>query len=541
MEPLQVVNSLSRQKETFQPLNPPFVGMYVCGPTVYGPPHLGHARSAITFDIVYRYLTALGYKVRYVRNITDVGHLANDADHGDSKIEQQARLQQLEPMEVAQLYYNRYINDLTVLGVLRPSIEPRATGHIPEQIEAVEQILANGYAYVSNGSVYFDVEKYNQDFPYGKLSGRDLDNIRSQSRDDLAGQQEKKNGFDFALWKKAESNHIMRWNSPWGEGFPGWHIECTVMSTKYLGTKYDIHGGGMDLLFPHHEAEIAQSNACNCHEPAAMQDEAKYWLHNNMITYEGQKMGKSLGNAINLQGFFDGEHWKELKAGEVAAEGLATRERLEVAEDGQRHAVQEVNLLAQPYSPMTIRFFMLQAHYRSTLDFSNQALQSAEKALKRMGDGIKRLKAIQVEGKTVAIDEGFEQNLSSFLTEAKELMNDDFNTARVIARMFDALPVVNQLFKATSGRLAVRPETLNQFRQDFQYVFEDWLGLKNEEEGSSESGQTINGLMGLISNIRSGARSEKNWAVSDLIRDELSKLGIKLEDTAKGTDWYYEK
>ncbi|MEM7659573.1 MAG: cysteine--tRNA ligase, partial [Bacteroidota bacterium] len=457
MESLHVFNSLSRQKEVFEPLNAPFVGMYVCGPTVYGPPHLGHARSAITFDLVYRYLQASGYKVRYVRNITDVGHLENDADHGESKVEKIARLRQLEPMEVAQMYFNRYVKDMTELGNLRPSIEPRATGHIPEQIEAVQKIIAHGYAYVSNGSVYFDVARYDEDFPYGKLSGRDLENIRSQSRDDLAGQKEKKNPFDFALWKRAEANHIMRWNSPWGEGFPGWHIECTVMSTKYLGTKYDIHGGGMDLLFPHHEAEIAQSNACNCNLPADQQDEAKYWLHNNMITYEGQKMGKSLGNAINLEGFFSGEHWKALKEGESAAEGLSVRETLETDEAGKQTSGQEVNLLAQAYSAMTIRFFMLQAHYRSTLDFSNQALQAAEKALKRLGDGIKRLNGIEVTGKTISVDPEFEQNLSSFMAEAKGFMNDDFNTARVIARMFDALPVVNQLYKSTTNRLAVQP------------------------------------------------------------------------------------
>ncbi|MEL6135707.1 MAG: class I tRNA ligase family protein, partial [Bacteroidota bacterium] len=273
-----------------EPIKPPFVGMYVCGPTVYGNAHLGHARSAITFDIVFRYLQHLGYRVRYVRNITDVGHLVNDADAGESKVERQARLEKLEPMEVAQRYYNNYIEDLSVMGLLRPSIEPRATGHITEQIEIVQQILDNGYAYVSEGSVYFDVNKYNEDFKYGKLSGRDLDNILAESRDNLTGQQQKRHSADFALWKKADPEHIMRWNSPWGEGFPGWHIECTVMSTKYLGDKFDIHGGGMDLLFPHHEAEIAQCNAANCHKPGAPKDEAKYWMHNNMITYEGQKM-----------------------------------------------------------------------------------------------------------------------------------------------------------------------------------------------------------------------------------------------------------
>ncbi|MCL4130995.1 UNVERIFIED_CONTAM: hypothetical protein GTU68_008550 [Idotea baltica] len=349
MEALTIYNSLTRKKEVFEPINAPFVGLYVCGPTVYGPPHLGHARSALTFDIVFRYLKYLGYRVRYVRNITDV----------EDKIGKQALLEQLEPMEIAQRYFNNYIEDMTSLNMLRPSIEPRASGHIQEQIEAIEKIIENGYGYVSNGSVYFDTLKYAEDFPYGKLSGRDLENIMEESRDNLMGQSEKRHSADFALWKNADPEHIMRWNSPWGVGFPGWHIECTVMSTKYLGVKYDIHGGGMDLLFPHHEAEIAQSNACNCNAPESEQDEARYWIHNNMITYEGQKMGKSLGNAINLEGFFTGNHWKDLNEGEEPKEGLPTREieREETQSDGTKVKVKirQVNLLEQAYSAMNIR------------------------------------------------------------------------------------------------------------------------------------------------------------------------------------------
>lgn len=538
MDQLVVYNSLSRQQEPFKALNPPFVGMYVCGPTVYGPPHLGHARSAITFDIIYRYLTFLGFRVRYVRNITDVGHLVNDADAGESKIEKQARLEQLEPMEVAQRYYNAYIRDMNALNLIRPSIEPRATGHITEQIEAVEKIMANGFAYESNGSVYFDVAKYAEKFPYGKLSGRDLDHIMSESRDNLTGQSEKKNSFDFAIWKKAEPNHIMRWNSPWGPGFPGWHLECTVMSTKYLGTKYDIHGGGMDLLFPHHEAEIAQSNACNPDACDHMHDEATYWLHNNMITYEGKKMGKSLGNAINLQGFFQGEHWAPVsKVGEVKAWQTVMPKR----HKGDETPVDSVNLLQKAYSPMVIRFFMLGAHYRSTLDFSNEALQASEKAFHRMGDTLKRLDGIQHAGKPVVVNEEFEQNLQKFMADVKSHMNEDFNTAKVLARMFDTLTVVNQLYKSTSPSFAVQPATFDQFKIDFRTVFTDWLGLKSEETEHASGNDTLDGLMSLVIELRAQARQEKNWGIADQIRDQLTALSIKLEDTPNGTDWYHDK
>ena len=507
MEKLFVYNSLTRKKEEFIPQTPPKVGMYVCGPTVYGNAHLGHARSAITFDTVFRYLTYLDYKVRYVRNITDVGHLENDADEGESKVEKKARLEELEPMEVAQKYYNAYTEDLTALNLIRPSIEPRATGHIPEQIEAIQKLLENGYAYESEGSVYFDVAAYNKDFKYGKLSGRDLENMMAESRDNLEGQSEKRNPADFALWKNASPTHIMRWNSPWGVGFPGWHIECTVMGTKYLGPKFDIHGGGMDLLFPHHEAEIAQSNGINCHADHDHQDQARYWLHNNMITYEGQKMGKSIGNAIDLRQFFSGEH----------------------------------PLLEQAYAPMTIRFFMLQAHYRSTLDFSNQALQAAEKALKRMTDAIKRLDGINPQGKGVNPVPEFEENLNSFKKDVEAAMNDDFNTAKVIARMFETLTVINQLYKDKSKVFGVKPETFEAFRNFFKEVFTNWLGLKSDSDDSSQAQDTIDGLMQIVLQVRNEARKDKNWAVADLIRNELNGLEIKLEDTDDGTDWYYEK
>jgi cysteinyl-tRNA synthetase len=506
MEQLHVYNSLTRRKERFEPINPPFVGMYLCGPTVYGHAHLGHARSAICFDIIYRYLNALGYQVRYVRNITDVGHLEHDADDGDSKVEKQARLEQLEPMEVAQRYTNSYQDDIGALNALRPSIEPRATGHIPEQIEAIQQILEHGYAYVSNGSVYFDVQAYNRDFQYGKLSGRDLENIISESREGLEGGDEKRHSADFALWKNAGPSHIMRWNSPWGVGFPGWHIECTAMSTKYLGKKYDIHGGGMDLLFPHHEAEIAQSNACNCGLPAEQHDEARYWLHNNMITYEGQKMGKSLGNAISLKEFFSGSH----------------------------------RLLEQPYAPMTIRFFMLQAHYRSTLDFSNAALQAAEKAYKRIAQALRRLERIDPQVRPAAVSADLEGQLSSFLPDVQAFMNDDFNTAKVIARMFEALPALAQLESPEQRSFPVHPETFTAFRDAFRMVFAEWLGLRPEQEEEGQAAQTLDGLMGLIIDLRADVRKAKNWAASDQIRDRLAAVGIKLEDGPGGTNWRKE-
>lgn len=405
-QPFYIYNTLTRKKEEFKPLNPPYVGMYVCGPTVYGDAHLGHARPAITFDVLFRYLRHLGYKVRYVRNITDVGHLENDADEGEDKVAKKARLESLEPMEVVQYYLNRYHKAMEALNVLPPSIEPHASGHIIEQIEYIKKIIEAGYAYVSNGSVYFDVVKYNKDHHYGKLSGRNIDDLLNTTRE-LDGQSEKHNSFDFALWKKASPEHIMRWPSPWSDGFPGWHLECSTMSAKYLGEEFDIHGGGMDLLFPHHECEIAQSVAAQGHETV------HYWMHNNMITINGQKMGKSLGNFITLDEFFSGNH----------------------------------KLLQQPYSPMTIRFFILQAHYRSTVDFSNEALQASEKALQRMLEGWDNLSKIEpAEVSTV--------DVKAIRERCYEAMNDDLSTPIVVSHLFEAVKIINTVL---AGGAACRP------------------------------------------------------------------------------------
>lgn len=499
---LSIYNTLTRQKEVFEAIHPPFVGLYLCGPTVYGEAHLGHARPAIMFDILHRYLRFLGYRVRYVRNVTDVGHLTGDSDEGEDKLQKKAKSEQLEPMEVAQMYMDSYHDVIDALNVLRPHIEPRATGHIPEQIEMIQKILDNGFAYVVNGSVYFDTLKYNEVFGYGELSGRNLEEIIAGSRENLEGQDDKKHPADFALWKRAEAEHLMKWNSPWSVGFPGWHIECSAMSTKYLGEKYDIHGGGLDLIFPHHEAEIAQSNACN-HAPGFTHyGEAKYWMHNNMITLNGQKMAKSLGNGINLKDFYTGNH----------------------------------PLLEQAYSPMTIRFFMLQAHYRSTLDFSNSALQAAETALKRITDALKRLDSMQVEHRLVAVKPEFEENLATFMQDAQAVLDDDLNTAKVIARMFEALPVINQLHAEKQAPLAVNIETFNAFKRDFHTVFEEILGMKVEENTAGDD-ELLGGLMNVITQVRAEVRKEKNFKMSDLIRDELAKLNIKLKDGPQGTEW----
>lgn len=481
---LHIYNTLVRKKQLFEPIAPPHVGMYVCGPTVYGDAHLGHARAAITFDIVFRYLKHMGYKVRYVRNITDVGHLENDADEGEDKIAKKARLDELEPMEVVKYFTDRYHANMDQLNVLHPSIEPTASGHIIEQIELVKTILKNGYGYEAEGSVYFDVAKYNQKFEYGKLSGRKVEDMLQNTRE-LAGQEEKKNGFDFALWKKADSRHIMHWPSPWSEGFPGWHLECSAMGAKYLGDPFDIHGGGMDLLFPHHESEIAQSNAAKGHDPV------KYWMHNNMITVNGQKMGKSLNNFITLDAFFSGEH-----------EGLS-----------------------QAYSPMTIRFFILQAQYRSTLDFSNEALQAAEKGLSKLFEAFHLIENLNPSA-TSSFD------FTSYKMALENAMNDDFNTPITIAQLFELSRMINQV---NDGKATLTEEDIERIKGLFGTYLFDVLGLIPEK--SNQSDQLVSYLMNTILDLRKQAKENKDWTTSDRIRDELAKLNIQVKDTKEGARW----
>lgn len=477
-------NTLTRTKETFEALNPPFVGMYVCGPTVYGEPHLGHARSAVTFDLLFRYLKDLGYKVRYVRNITDVGHLENDADEGEDKLAKKARLEQLEPMEVAQYYTDRYHAEMQKLNVLPPSIEPRASGHMMEQIELVQDILDKGYAYESNGSIYFDVEKYARSHDYGKLSGRVLEDMIANSRE-LDGQSDKAGACDFALWKKASEGHIMRWKSPWSDGFPGWHLECSVMSVKYLGERFDIHGGGMDLMFPHHEAERAQNTvACGC-------DAARYWVHNNMITFNGQKMGKSLGNAINLEQLFKGDH----------------------------------PLLHGPVLPMTVRFFILQAHYRSTLDFSVEALTAAGKGLDRLMGAAKTIDNIVPS----AVSDVDVADLEERCTAA---MNDDLNSPVAISVLFDWVRIINQL---NDGTRKISEADLRRLRMFFRRMVFDVLGLRDDNPAGA--GDLVGPLVEMLLEMRAEAKRNKDWATSDLIRDRLAAVGILVKDGKDGTDW----
>ena len=482
---LTIYNTLSRKKEQFIPVHNNLVGMYVCGPTVYGDAHLGHARPAITFDLLFRYLQKLGYKVRYVRNITDVGHLEHDADEGEDKIAKKARLEQKEPMEVVQYFLNRYHKNMEDLNVLPPSIEPHASGHIIEQIEFTQKILDAGYAYVSEGSVYFDVEKYNKDFNYGKLSGRNIDELLETTRE-LDGQSEKRRSMDFALWKKAQPENIMRWPSPWSDGFPGWHMECSAMGCKYLGEEFDIHGGGMDLMFPHHECEIAQSTA------ALGKESVHYWMHNNMITINGQKMGKSLGNFITLEELFTGNH----------------------------------KLLAQAYSPMTIRFFILQAHYRSTVDFSNEALQASEKGLQRLMEAYERLGKLTASAASTVDVKGLRE-------KCDEAMNDDLNSPIAISHLFDACKAINSI---SDGKATISAEDLEELKSVFKLYIEDIFGLKTDAKSDAGT-DAYKKAIDLLLNIRLEAKRNKDWGTSDKIRNELTALGFSIKDTKDGFEW----
>jgi cysteinyl-tRNA synthetase len=489
-------NTITRKRERFEPLSPPHVGMYVCGPTVYGDAHLGHARSAITFDVVFRWLRESGYKVRYVRNITDVGHLENDADHGEDKIAKKARLEQLEPMEVVQHYKDRYHRDMDALNVLRPSIEPQASGHIIEQIEMTKAILENGFAYVSDGSVYFDVAKFSKGHDYGKLSGRKTEDLQSNTRN-LEGQEGKRSPLDFALWKKASPEHIMRWPSPWGEGFPGWHIECSVMSRKYLGETFDIHGGGLDLLFPHHECEIAQSVGATGKEPV------RYWLHNNMITLNGQKMAKSLGNTIMLNEFFSGEN----------------------------------PLLEKAYDPMTIRFFILQAHYRSTLDFSNEALQAAEKGFSKLKNAQTILADLKLNWGTGT--EAMDKRISGWADELKARMDDDLNTAQTIAVLFEMATFVNALKNGQEKEIPSEAQ-LTRLREIYSTFFSDVLGLNAGTDTGGRATEALDGTVRLLLDMRIKAKADKDFATADGIRNALKEIGITVMDGKDGSDWTLE-
>ena len=488
-----IYNTLSRRKEEFVPVHPGMVGLYVCGPTVYGEPHLGHARPAVTYDVLVRFFRYLGYKVRYVRNITDVGHLEHDADEGDDKIAKKARLESLEPMEVVQTYTIAYHDAMRRLNTLPPSIEPRASGHIIEQIELIKRILDAGFAYVSNGSVYFDVPAYNRKYHYGVLSGRDIDDMMANTRS-LDGTGDKRSPYDFALWKKASPQHIMKWPSPWSEGFPGWHLECSAMSEKYLGEEFDIHGGGMDLQFPHHECELAQNTA------SRGQGGVKYWMHNNLLTVNGQKMGKSLGNFITLAQFFSGEH----------------------------------ESLTQAYSPMTIRFFILQAHYRSTVDFSNEALQASEKGLARLMEGIANLKRITpTAGGSVEM-----AYVDELRRKCYEAMNDDLNSPIVISHLFDACRVINTV---VDQKATMAGDVLAALTEVFHTFAFDILGLKEETGGGSGREEAFGKVVDMLLEQRMIAKANKDWATSDKIRDNLAALGFEVKDTKDGFTWKLNK
>ena len=505
MSSLRVYNSYTREKEVFESLVPGHVGMYVCGPTVSGESHLGHARPYITFDVVFRYLQYLGYKVRYVRNITDAGLFEEEGREAEDKISKKAVLEKLEPMELVQKYTNLYHWAMNKFNNLEPSIEPTATGHIVEQISMIEDIIKAGYAYEMNGSVYFDVKKYAEKYEYGKLSGRIIDDLLETTRD-LEGQDEKKNKTDFALWKAAPPEHIMRWKSPWGEGFPGWHIECSAMATKYLGAQFDIHGGGMDLQFPHHESEIAQSTICN-HTPPV-----RYWMHNNMITINGRKMGKSYNNVIRLTELFSGEH----------------------------------PLLEKAYSPMTVRFFILQTHYRSTLDFGNDALLAAEKGLRRLMDAYEWLKGVKDDRLQMTEDttstlssvihhpssnSELDEKVVRLVNEFDEFINDDFSTAKVLANMFELVPIINSIKDKQIAADALSADTLQLLQTKMKTFVEDILGLQAETVGETDK---LKGVMDVLITLRKEARAKKDWATSDKIRNQLAEIGIQLKDEKEG-------
>ncbi len=492
--PLKIYNSYTRTKEEFVSITPGHVGMYVCGPTVSGESHLGHARPYITFDVVYRYLTYKKYKVRYVRNITDAGHFEEEGREAEDKVSKKAQLEKLEPMELVQKYTNLYHWAMKAFNCIEPSIEPTATGHIVEQINMIEKIIREGYAYEVNGSVYFDVKKYAATHDYGKLSGRIIEDLLETTRE-LEGQEEKRDRADFALWKAAPPEHIMRWTSPWGEGFPGWHIECSAMATKYLGTSFDIHGGGMDLQFPHHESEIAQSTICNHVSPV------KYWMHNNMITINGRKMGKSYNNVIKLTELFSGNH----------------------------------PLLTQAFTPMTVRFFILQSHYRSPLDFSSEALAASEKALKRLWEAYEVLQQLSTDDRPASTDSELNSKVMNWLSELEAFMDDDFSSPKVLANMFEMAPVINSLKDGLLPADAISSSTLQLMKDRFAVFLEDIFGLKNSD---GTNNILLKSVMQLLIDIRKEAKSKKDFATSDKIRIQLTGLGVVLKDEKDGnTSW----
>ncbi len=494
MSEFHIYNSYIRDKEKFEPITPGHVGLYVCGPTVSGESHLGHARPYITFDVVYRYLQHLGYKVRYVRNITDAGHFEEEGRDAEDKIAGKAQLEKLEPMELVHKYTNLFHWGMRLFNCLEPSIEPTATGHIIEQIYMIQKIIREGYAYEVNGSVYFDVKKYAEKYPYGKLSGRVLEDLLETTRE-LEGQDEKRNKTDFALWKSAPPEHIMRWNSPWGEGFPGWHIECSAMSRKYLGETFDIHGGGMDLQFPHHESEIAQSTIAHGHPPV------RYWMHNNMITINGKKMGKSYNNVIKLTELFSGNH----------------------------------PILEQPYHPMVVRFYILQTHYRSTLDFSNEALQGSEKAIRRLWEAYEVLKKLTHAGNEKAADNALDAQVATWCNQCADFMNDDLNTAKVIANLFELAPVINGMKGGQVAINALSAGTFALLNTTYKTYLEDILGLQPLQAQQSNK---IDQVLSLLIEIRKDARTRKDFATSDQIRNKLAEAGITLKDEKDGTVSY---